>query len=193
MDWIRRNPKAAVALSALAVLCAVLIVWAMSRSSDATKQPLLGGPTLSGEPSVTPSPSRSLTILPTPTTKSTTIGGALGGFPSAGMGVPPGMVGSGSDYGLPPHHVVITAGSDGPLLGVGWKIPTADGKRGGKDLSYKSSFSHGATAYGRPDYAQLYTRVGPNSTRVWCTVRVDGRVTEHQEGRGPWSAVFCQG
>jgi hypothetical protein len=194
MEWIQRNPKAAIGVSALAVLCVVILVWGMSGGSGTSS----AEPTLAPLATPTATPSHKLTVLPSPTVaptgKATSISDVLNGFPSTGMGeIPPGMLGSGGDYGLPPHRVVISAGSDGPLLGVGWKIPTADGKRGGKDLSYKKSFSHATTAYGRPDYAQLYTRVGPDSSRVWCTVRVDGVVTEHEEGHGPWSAVFCQG
>ena len=188
MEWIRRNPKSAVALSALVVLCMIVLVWGMSGgsgrpSADAT----LDGPTL-------PAPSSTLTVLPSPSGTATSASGALTDFPAAGMGgLGPGLAGSGMNSGLPAHRVVIAAGSDGPLLGVGWRIPTADGARGGTNRSYKSSFRRAATAYGRPDYAQLYTRVGPDSSEVWCTVTVDGRVVERQVARGPWGQVFCQG
>jgi hypothetical protein len=197
MEWIQRNPKKAAGLAALVVLVLVIFVWGMSRGSSApAAEPTLGSPTMLATPTTTPS--RLLDGLPSsgvsPTGGATSIAQALNAFPSAGMGnIGPGLIGSGGTNGLPPHRVVIEAGSDGPLLGVGWRIPTADGARKGKDLSYKKSFRHAATAYGRPDYAQLFTRVGPNSSVVWCTVTVDGKVTERQEAHGPWGGVFCQG
>jgi hypothetical protein len=192
MEWIRRNPKAAVAVSALAMLCVVILVWGMSGGSGSpTAEPTLGTPILA---TPTATPSKSLSVLPSLTASPTTVGGAVKAFPSAGMGnIGPGLVGSGGVNGLPPHRVVIEAGSDGPLLGVGWRIPTANGARKGKDLSYKNWFRHSTTAFGKPDYAQLYTRVGPDSSVVWCTVTVDGKVVEHEEVHGPWGGVFCQG
>jgi hypothetical protein len=193
MEWIQRNPKKAVALSALAVLCAVILVWGMSGGSGTpSAEPTLGSPGLLATPTATPS--RSLTAMPTPSGTPTSVGDIVNGFPSAGMGsIGPGLLGKGGANGLPAHRIVIAAGSDGPLLGVGWRMPTADGKRAGKDLSYQKTFRHATTVYGRPDYAQLYTRVGPDSSVVWCTVTVDGRVTEREEARGPWGGVFCQG
>lgn len=194
MEWIQRNPKKAAGLSALAVLCVVILVWGMTSggASQPSAEPTLGVPGTLSTPTATPS--RSLTVLPAPSGTPTSVGAAIKGFPSAGMGsIGPGLLGSGGANGLPPHRVVIEAGSDGPLLGVGWRIPTANGPRKGKDLSYKNWFRHSTTAYGKPDYAQLYTRVGPDSSVVWCTVTVDGKVTEREEAHGPWGGVFCQG
>ena len=174
MEWIRRNPKKAGGLSTLAVVCLVVLVWGLTGGSgtQVDEPSTLGLPSPLATPTRTPS--RSLNGLPTPS-----------GTPTS--------VSSGGVNGLPAHSLVISAGSDGPLLGVGWRIPTADGKRAGKDTSYQKSFRHATTVYGRPDYAQLYTRVGPDSSHVWCTVTVDGKVTERQEAHGPWGAVFCQG
>lgn len=188
MEWIRRNPKSAAALSALTVLLVVVLVWGLGGSDTPTDEPTLGAPSASPTPTRAP-----LTVLPSPSAAPTSIAEAIQGFPSSGMGAGPGLLGDGATQGLPPHRVVIEAGSDGPLLGVGWRIPTADGKRAGKDLTYKNRFRHAATAYGSPDYAQLYTRVGPDSSVVWCTVSVDGRVVERKEVKGPWGGVFCQG
>ena len=194
MEWIRRNPKKAGGLSTLAVVCLVVLVWGLTGGSgtQVDEPSTLGLPSPLATPTRTPS--RSLNGLPTPSGTPTSVSQVLSGFPSAGMGaLGPGLVGSGGVNGLPAHSLVISAGSDGPLLGVGWRIPTADGKRAGKDTSYQKSFRHATTVYGRPDYAQLYTRVGPDSSHVWCTVTVDGKVTERQEAHGPWGAVFCQG
>ena len=47
MEWIQRNPKKAVALSALLVLCLVALVWALSGSNDdPSDSSTLGGPAL---------------------------------------------------------------------------------------------------------------------------------------------------
>jgi hypothetical protein len=195
MEWIRRNPKKAAGLSALAVLCLVILVWGMSGGSGkAAQDPTLGLPDPTGLATPTKAPTHALTGLAAPSASPTSVEQAIAGFPSAGMGnIGPGLLGSGGANGLPPHRVVIEAGSDGPLLGVGWRIPTANGARKGKDLSYKNWFRHSTTAYGKPDYAQLYTRVGPDSSVVWCTVTVDGKVVEREEAHGPWGGVFCQG
>jgi hypothetical protein len=187
MEWIRRNPKAAVALSALAVLLVIVVVWGMSGSSSDEPE-TLGTPSASPSSLLTREP---LTELPSASGSPTSVAGAIAAFPSKGMGGL-GLVGNGGTDGLPAHRVVITAGSDGPLV-AGWRIPTADGARSGKDMSLHTSFRHGATAYGRPDYAQLYAFVGQNSSTLWCTVTVDGRVTEHQVAHGPYGQVFCQG
>ena len=114
----------------------------------------------------------------------------MSAFSTKGMG---GVAAPGTHRGLPAHHVVLTAGSDGPLLGVGWWIPTADGARVGQQGKGSASFRHEATVYGAPDYAQLYTADGPASSTVWCTVTVDGAVTDHQVAKGPWGQVFCRG
>jgi hypothetical protein len=189
MEWIRRNPKSAVALSALAMLCVIVFVWGMSGGSDApSATPTLGPPTSST------APSNPLTALPSPTGSPSSVADAIAGFPAGGMGaLGPGSAGEGFHNGLPAHRIVISAGSDGPLLGVGWRAPTADGARGGKDLSGAATFRHAATVYGKPDYAQIYTYDGPESSTVWCTITVDGRVTDHQVAKGPWGQVFCQG
>ncbi|HEX2895141.1 MAG TPA: hypothetical protein VHO29_14180 [Marmoricola sp.] len=191
MDWFRRNPKKAAGLSALAVLCLVVLVWGVAGGSGRNAEPsTLGAPSPLATP--TKSPTRALDGLATPSGSPTPIGQMTGGFPSSGMGAA-GFAGTGFDRGLKPHHIVITAESDGPLAGVGWKMPTADGPRGGKDAVGQRSFRHEATVYGKPDYAQLYTFDGPDSSWVSCTITVDGKVTDHQVAKGPWGQVFCQG
>jgi hypothetical protein len=197
VEWIRRNPKAAAGLSGLAVLCAVILVWGMSGGSrSASADPTLGGPSLA-VPTITPHRAP-LTGLASPSGTPTSMAGGMAGFSSSGFSssgssAGSGLGGPGFHDGLPPHHIVISAGSDGPLLGVGWKMPTADGPRSGKDLSGRRTFRYSTTVYGKPDYAQLYTYDGPESSTIWCTITVDGKVTEHQVAKGPWGQVFCQG
>ncbi len=195
MEWIQRNPKTAAALAALVVLCVAVLVWGTTRGSAEPQDPA------AGEPLATPtaSPTRPpLTALPegSPTAAPTGAATTLAGFPAAGMGgmgSMSGIAGQGFTDSLPRHQVVISAGADSPLAGVGWRIPLAKGARSGTEKSPGPSFSHSAVSYGNPDYAQLYTYVGPDGSHVWCTVTVDGRVTDHQEARGPWGEVFCQG
>lgn len=190
MDWFRRNPKEAAGLSALAVLCLVVLVWGVAGGRRASEPSTLGRPAPLATP--TKSPTRALGGLATPSGSPTPVGQMVGSFPSTAMGEA-GFAGTGFDRGLKPHHIVITAESDGPLAGVGWQMPTADGPRGGKDAVGQRSFRHEATVYGGPDYAQLYTFDGPNSSWVSCTITVDGKVTDHQVAKGPWGQVFCRG
>jgi hypothetical protein len=190
MEWIRRNPKKAAGLSALALACAVILVWGVTNGSGKA-DPTLGVTAPLATP--TQAPPRSLTGPLAPSAAPTSVDQVVGGLPSTGMGGISGVAGTGFNSGLKPHHIVITAESDGPLAGVGWKMPTADGPRGGKDAVGARSFRHEATVYGPPDYAQLYTFDGPESSRLSCTITVDGKVTDHQEAHGPWGQVFCQG
>jgi hypothetical protein len=195
MEWVRRHPRTAAGLSLLAVLCVGVIAWGVlgngSPSSEALPGSALPAPTSPRLTLPTLAPSGS----PAPTGSPASIGDALANLPGAngGQPLPPGLAGSGGVIAMPAHHVVISAGSDGPLLGVGWNIPTADGQRKGKDLSHRRTFGHATTAYGKPNYAQLFAKSGPDSSYVWCTVSVDGRVTERQEGHGPWAGVYCVG
>jgi hypothetical protein len=193
MEWIQRNPKTAAALAALVLLCVAVLAWGTTRGSDEPRDDPAGAAPLA---TPTASPTRPpLTALPegSPTAAATGASTTLAGFPSTGMGAMPGIAGEGFNDSLPRHQVVITAGADSPLAGVAWRIPLAKGARSGTEKSPGTSFSHAAVSYGQPDYAQLYTFVGPDGSHVWCTVTVDGRVTDHQEARGPWGEVFCQG
>jgi hypothetical protein len=189
MEWIQRNPKKTVGLSALAVLVVVILVWGMSGGGSPDKS------TLGGPPLATPTamPSHRLTVLPTPSAVPSAVGEVVDGFPSGGLGSSSGIGGGGYDKSLPRHRVVITAGSPDGMLGVGWRIPLGDGPRSGTMKSPGRSFQHSTVTYGEPDYAQLYAYVGPNASKVWCTVLVDGRVTDHRIATGPWGQVFCQG
>src|SRR4051812_26372019 len=117
MEWIRRNSGTAmVGLAALAVLCVVLLVWSIAGSGRGHgSDPAAGGPPLALP---TTSPHRPpLEAFPSSARSASAGSGAMSAFSSAGMG---GVAAPGTHRGLPAHHVVITAGSDGPLLGVGW-------------------------------------------------------------------------
>jgi hypothetical protein len=192
MEWIQRNPKKAVGLSALAVLVVVVLVWGMSGGSGTPS----GEPTL-GASLATPTatPTDVLTALPTPSAVPTSATDVMQALDAAGSGTSKteAFGAGGSSHGLTPHHVVIAAQSDGPLMAVGWWIPFADGERKGADTSGSKTFSHGDRTYGDADLARILAYGGPNSKRTWCTITVDGKVTDRQEAKGPYAEVFCQG
>jgi hypothetical protein len=190
MEWIQRNPKKAIGLSALAVLVVVILVWGMSGSGSPSGEPTLGGPSLA---TPTATPTHVLSALPTPSAVPTSTTDVMQALNAAGSSEDQVFGAGGSSHGLTPHHVVIAAQSDGPLMAVGWWIPFADGERKGSDTSGSKTFSHADRTYGDNDLARILAYGGPNSKRTWCTITVDGKVTERQEAKGPYAEVFCQG
>ena len=191
MEWIQRNPKKTVALSALLVLCLVLLVWGLSGGGDsADSTPTLGGPSLA---TPTTTPSEHLTVLPTPSGLPTSVGGVMQGLDSSGNGVFTESFGSGSAKSLAKHHVVVKAVSDGVMMGVGWWIPFANGARKGGEVPKSTTFSHSDTTWGDSDLARILAYGGPNSKKTTCYVIVDGKVTEKETAEGPYGQVFCQG
>jgi hypothetical protein len=192
MEWIQRNPKKTVALSALAVLVVVVIVWGIAGGGGSPKSE----PTLGGSPLATPTatPTHTLSALPTPSGVPTSVGQVLNALPGAGATGATGVFGAGgSSKSLARHHVTVTAHSDGPMMAVGWWIPFADGDRKGGKKGPGRSFTHSDGTYGDGDLARILAYGGPYSTKTWCTVTVDGKVTDRQQARGPYAEVFCQG
>ena len=189
MEWIQRNPKKAVALSALLVLSVIMIIWGTSGGSGSpSSEPTLG-------PLATPTvtPSDALTVLPTPSSVPTTVEGLMEGLsPSSAGSFGKSTVG-GSSKSLPRHHVTVSATSDGAMMGVGWWIPFADGKRTGADQSGSKTFRHSDTTYGDADLARVLAYGGPYSKKTSCSITVDGKVTIRKTAKGPYGEVFCQG
>ena len=188
MEWIQRNPKRTLGLAALAVLVVVVLVWGMS--DGGSKDPTLGGPPLA---TPTATPTDRLTELPTPSAVPTQVGDVLAGLQGTGNGAFTSDFGSGTSKSLPRHQVVIRAGSDGPMMAVGWWIPFADGERKGGQKGPGRTFEHTDHTYGSADLARLLAYGGPDSRSTWCTITVDGKVTERQTADGPYAEVFCQG
>jgi len=186
MEWIQRNPKTTIGLSALAVLVVVILVWGMTGGS--------GDKSALGTPLATPTatPTHRLTVLPTPSATPSSVSGLMQAL-SASDGSQFGTFGDGSTQSLTRHRVTVSAGSDGPMMAIGWWIPLADGPRKGSDTSKSRSFHHSDVTWGDGDLARVLAFGGPYSLKTWCTVTVDGRVTERQEAKGPWARVFCQG
>jgi len=192
MEWIQRNPKKAVALSALLVLCLVLLVWGLTGGGDDSpdSSPTLGGPSLA---TPTATPSQHLTVLPTPSGMPTSVDGVMQGLNSSGKGAFTKSFGTGSSKSLPKHHIVVKAVSDGEMMGVGWWIPFADGERKGGEAPKSKTFSHSDTTYGDADLGRILAYGGPTSKTTTCMIVVDGKVTEKQTAKGPYGQVFCQG
>lgn len=191
MEWIQRNPKKAVALSALAVLCVLILVFGVfGGGSDSPKESTLDGPTLA---TPTSTPSERLTVLPTPSALPTTAGGLVNGVTGKSVGSAFGSTVGGAAKSLPKHHIVVAAQSNGNMMGVGWWIPFADGKRTGSDTTRPRTFSHADTTYGDADLGRILAYGGPESKMTSCTITVDGKVVIHKEAKGPYAQVFCQG
>ena len=189
MEWIQRNRKKAAGLAGLVVVVVLVLVWGASRSGSPKQPATLGGPGLA---TPTATPGGLLTGLPDPSAVPTSQSGVLDALAAQGASVGSSSFGHGSVKSLTKHHVTIAAGSDGPLMAVGWWIPLADGQRKGSDTSHAKQFSHSDTTYGDGDWAQLLAFGSSTSKKTWCTITVDGKVVDHQEGQGPWVRVFCQ-
>jgi len=192
MEWIQRNPRKTAGLAALGLLFVLVVLRGVlsgpgHASTDPTLGPSLAVPTTTptGIPNALSSPS----AVPTSTSDVMQALAAAGSAEAKGE-----LFGAGgSAKGLTPHHVVIAAQSDGPLMAVGWWIPLADGVREGSDTSGSRSFSHGDRTYGDSDLARILAYGGPYSKTTTCTVTVDGKVTDRQSAKGPYAKVFCQG
>lgn len=189
MEWIRRNPRRAAALGGLVVLVVLVLAWGAAGSGSSKQPATLGGPTLA---TPTATPSRRLTAFPSPSAVPTSQSGPLDALAATGGPGGSGAFGPGAVTSLARHHVVISAGSDAPLMAVGWWMPLADGRQKGSDTSHAERFRHADTTYGDGEYARVLAFGSSRSRKTWCTVAVDGKVVDHQEGRGPWARVFCR-
>lgn len=105
----------------------------------------------------------------------------------------PGLGGTGGTLGLPPRAVTISVSSSVPLGTVGYIVPTSPDNSYGLRKNVGASFSVSMTAYGDPDYAQVFAQSGPAGAPVTCTITVNGRVTEQRTTAGPYGQLFCQG
>jgi len=191
MEWIQRNRKAAAALAALVLLCGLVLVWVVtSGSGTPSAAPTLAVPTATG-------PSRApLTIVPkpnasaSPTAVPTSLEGAgITGYTSLGDG----LKGHSMTASIPGHHIVLSMTSREKLPFLIYYIPTSRDDRGGTLTDLGRTWSVQTTVYGKPDYAQLFTRANWNGTPITCTITVDGRVTARLTTSGPYGKAFCQG
>lgn len=205
MDWIRGRPRAAAAAGVVAVIAVLTLVYLMVSSSGGTP-----GPRAIGDLSATPSgPAYGLPSA-SPSATSTTPSAAevqsqsqkafdqLGqGFSSGGLEsgdlTMPGLQGGSVYQYLPKHRIVMTVTSSAPIGTVGYVVPTSLNESSGVARNVGTSWSLTTTAYGDPDYAQLFMQADARGHQITCTIKVDGRVTERQTTEGPYARLICQG
>lgn len=185
MEWIRRNPKTAIALSALAVLCVVVLAFSLGKGSPSSAEdPILGGPGLTD-----PTPGQPLTGLPSPSATPTGQAGLSQLDALMAQGAAGGA--AGTSHSLERHDVELIAGADQGLAAIGWRMPHAVGATGGVAKAPGKYWKLDKVNLGMPPWIGLYTYVGEWRGKLWCTVKVDGKVVSHEEAHGPWGSVYC--
>lgn len=207
MDWIRRRPQTAAIAGVVAVLAVLTLVYLMVSSSGGSPGTRaigeLGGQSSAPEPTLdlpTASPSASATVPSAAEIQKQAQnafdklgqGFAAGGLQSGDLSMPGLQGGSVYQY-LPKHRVVMTVTSSAPIGTVGYVVPTSLNESSGVVRNVGTSWSLTTTAYGDPDYAQLFMQADARGHQITCTIRVDGRVTERQTTQGPYARLICQG
>ncbi|MFL6157719.1 MAG: hypothetical protein ACJ72D_16615 [Marmoricola sp.] len=206
MEWIRRRPRVAAGAGIVGVIVVLVLVSLLVRSPKApADEPSLGLPSstptgpLLPELSTTPTPA---TIPTTQAQSDAAIKAALG---KVGAGLPgtkglqsgslsaPGLQGGSVYKNLPRHKIVMRVTSDAPIGTVGYVVPTSLNESSGIVRNIGKSWSLTTTAYGDPDYAELFMQAGTRGFPITCTITVDGRVTEHRSTEGPYGQLICQG
>lgn len=190
MERVRRNRAAGV--SGLAVLAVIVLVWGVFGGAGGSSGAL--GPTPLATPTATPR--QALTGVPTPAPATPTDAPALappGGPASVGTSAYQGLRGHSRSESIPQHHLVLSLRSSHKLPFVIYNIPTSRDHPGGQSVDLGTTWSLSTTVYGKPDYAQLFTRAGPQGYPITCTITVDGRVTAQLTSGGPYGKIFCQG
>jgi hypothetical protein len=104
-----------------------------------------------------------------------------------------GLPGGSLSESNPKHRAVLTLTSEHKLPFLIYNIPTSREHRAGKSTELGTSWRLETTVYGKPDYAQLFTRAGPEGHPITCTIRIDGRITARLTSEGPYGKIFCQG
>ncbi|MCW2787042.1 MAG: hypothetical protein JWP74_3559 [Marmoricola sp.] len=206
MEWIRHRPKVAAGLAAVAGVLVVALVWLLVRPTNTPTDP--GSESL-GAPLPTAPTRSALQDLPTisPSASPTTVSGVtsefnkalaqygkgLSGGSSSGTLNMPGLQGGSIYKYLPKHHVVMTVTSQAPIGTIGYVVPTSLDHASGIVKNVQNRWSLGTTAYGQPDYAQLFLQAGARGYPVTCVITVDGHVTERRSTEGPYGQLLCQG
>ncbi|AIY16381.1 hypothetical protein GUY44_20905 [Pimelobacter simplex] len=120
-------------------------------------------------------------------------GAGLFGGHTSGLGVPPGLQGSGDYSQLPKHRLTIRMSTAGQLGQVAWIIPTSVENHEGTAIVRGGTWTLSTTVYGNPDYAVVFAQQGRVDQPVTCTITVDGRVSERRSTKGAYSAMWCEG
>ncbi|HEX4191037.1 MAG TPA: hypothetical protein VHZ06_08590 [Marmoricola sp.] len=206
MEWIRNRPKVAAACGTLAIVVVVALAFTLAQGHGKAAQPSAFGTAGPPLPSYSSAP---LPELPAPSATATTKaqteksiqstitklqGGGLG-TTSLGKGTlnAAGLQGGSVYKYLPKHQVVMRVVSDAPIGTVGYVVPTSLNHSSGIVKNVANSWSLTTTAYGNPDYAQIYLQAGSRGFPITCTITVDGKVTEQRSTQGPYGELICQG
>lgn len=105
----------------------------------------------------------------------------------------PGLPGGSLSASLPAIHITLSLDSAAPIGGLGYQVPTSRDNPQGIVHGVGNHWSMTTTGYGRPDYARIFFTAGPSGTPITCTIRINGRVTEHRSTKGPYGQMMCQG
>lgn len=185
---------------------ALVLVWFLVRDTD---QPApepgvaVGLPTPTGEPTVVDLPTP--TASGEPTTAAEVQRAAQRAFAEFGRGLAgnggagasqfnlPGIQGGSIYKYLPKHVVTMRVTSEAPIGTIGYVVPTSLRNSSGVVKNVQNSWSLTTTAYGDPDYAQLFMQAGARGFPITCTITVDGKVTERRSTEGPYGQMICQG
>lgn len=209
MEWIRRRPRVAAAAGVVGVVLVLFIVVLMVRNPN---NPPAADPIINNYPTSTPTAADTLKALPTSPTASASPSTAaqvqaqtqkaFNDF-GKGLGSSSGSQGSfnmqglqgGSQYSfLPKHRVTMRVFSSEAIAYVGWVVPTAYPKTRDIVKNIGKSWSLTLTAYGDPDYAQIYVQANASGAPIHCVISVDGKVTKSDQTQGPYGRLFpCQG
>ncbi|HET6153824.1 MAG TPA: hypothetical protein VFE15_12770 [Marmoricola sp.] len=209
MEWIRNRPKVAAACGTLAVIVVLALAFTLAGGHGKAAQPSAFGTAGPPLPSYSSSPLAELpapSAKATPTTKAQTekaiqstitkLKNSSGlGSTSLGSGSlnVAGLQGGSVYKYLPKHQVVMRVVSDAPIGTVGYVVPTSLNNSSGIVKNVANSWSLTTTAYGNPDYAQIYLQAGSRGFPITCTITVDGKITEQRSTQGPYGELICQG
>ena len=203
-DWMRARPKLAAALAGVAALAVLMLVFVLASSGNkpSSKEPADFGAPLPTVP--TRAPVKLPTTTPSPSTAAQLHAAAQNAFKQFGQGISaggmssgtlkmPGLQGGSIYKYLPRHTVTLRASSEAPIGTVGYIVPTSLHQNYGIVKNVQNSWSLTTTAYGDPDYAQLFVQAGARGYPITCTITVDGHTTEHRATQGPYGQLVCQG
>jgi hypothetical protein len=204
-DWMRARPKLTAALAGAAALAILLLVVVLSSSgnkpsSDGTDfgAPLPTEPTRAPvtlpttSPSASPSTAAQVQAAAQKAFRQFGHGFSSGGLTSGQLNMPGLQGGSVYKY-LPRHSLTLRVTSEAPIGTVGYIVPTSLRNSSGIIKNVKTAWSLTTTAYGDPDYAQIFVQAGARGFPITCTITVDGHVTEHRSTEGPYGQMVCQG
>jgi len=204
-DWMRARPKLTAALAGTAALAILVLVFVMVSGGNkpSSKEPTDFGAPLPTLPSRSPVTLPTTTPTATPTTAAQVREAAKRAFANFGKGLStglssgdlnmPGFQGGSVYKFLPKHQITLRVTSEAPIGTVGYIVPTSLRNSSGIVKNVKNSWSLTTTAYGDPDYAQLYLQAGARGYPITCTILVDGRVAERRSTEGPYGQMVCQG